>query len=252
MKKLFLIGLLLPSILILSSPVRSEAQIISVAQGGSSGGSVPANLTADSICFDITNHNACLKYGPGQLSGGGGGLANTLRLASGTTRQEFSIAGLEGATPDTSYYLQFIAPNDAGSYAGIIARRGDTLGIVNLQIGSDEGGLVILGNEDTGVVAISAQLEAWGSKGTNMRSDAQIGFSQTTLGVQSDVPSVGFQYESTGVVKVTNGTAGDAGYGIIDGKFSAEGTAGATHGACSITVTGITVKDGLITAITCT
>lgn len=50
---------------------------------------------------------------------------------------------------------------------------------------------------------------------------------------------------STGVTKIDNGNI------ITQGKFnSSDGTAGLTQ-TCSSTVTAVTVKDGLITAITC-
>lgn len=105
-------------------------------------------------------------------------------------------------------------------------------------------------NESGGVTSSSGfQVGTGGAYTVNASSQFMAGFTLLWSPTEFAPTDSGIARSGIGIIKITDGSSG---YGTVDAKFSAEGTSGATHSACSIAVTAITVKDGLVTAITCT
>lgn len=197
------------------------AQTQAKTGGSGGGGSVPADLVADSLCLNAANHDACFVYGPSFLTGGAGGSANTVRLENGSVPQELWISGVAGTAADSMFGLHLVSPTGAGGFGKVLARRGDILGNVNLQLGSDEGGVVVLGNEDTGVLVVSAQTDSGiVSKGTSIREDSCYGFAHSVLGAPNDPVSVCMAYALDGLIKIQHDSTGGADGSIRTALFS--------------------------------
>jgi hypothetical protein len=94
------------------------------------------------------------------------------------------------------------------------------------------------------------------SEHLNMKATGIFGFSSGN----ADVAAADSAFSRLGAasIAVGNGTAGDFTGTIKLGTLNAvtaiqaNGVAGATHAACSVSVTAITVTNGIITSITCT
>lgn len=165
---------------------------------GCGGGSLPTDPSFDSMCLDIANGNACLNYGPGNLSSARDA---TMRLVSGTDPQEFVVFGTDGGSSDTEEICS-IKPSTSASGTVedlIFCGRGDQLGNAYLRVESETAVTLTVSNADKLVV---------NGGGTNIRSDNQYGFSLTSSGPIIDSVVAGLQYLGTALVKVTDGSTG--------------------------------------------
>lgn len=233
MKKILSIGILSLSFLLI--PSLSKAQIVTTnASSSGGGGGVPADIAVDQICFDVTNHDTCFNYGPGDSSDGE---TNQIYLTAGTTATEFAVFGYDGGTPDTAE-MCVIRPTTGSPASGTVqdifeCNRGDHLGNNNLQIKAATGVLLNVGSDIFGAFGY----------GTNIRSDKQLGFSQTVSGISADAITAGFQWLGAALIKATDG---DTGYGTLDVLgLKASGAAGAS---CAVTVVAhLTVVNGVVT-----
>lgn len=172
-------------------------------------------------------------------------LASTVYLANGATAQEFDIYGADGGATSNSYLLSVVPAVGETGVTRITTKRGDALGVkISLGLQSQGDGGVLLGNTGAIGLAVFSTTTAIGSKGTNIRSDAKYGFSNTVSGPDVDTIVAGFTYGgSSALIKVTDGTSG---YGTLDALgLKASGTAGAS---CTLTVIAhLTVVNGIVT-----
>jgi hypothetical protein len=93
---------------------------------------------------------------------------------------------------------------------------------------------------------------------SSIQGPALATYSWSATANEQGTQDTGFSRISAGVVGVGNGSQGDFSGTIkvttINAvtAFQANGAAGATHAACTVAVTAITVTNGIITSITCT
>lgn len=192
--------------------------------------------------------------------------AKTFSAAGAASTPAVSITGaiFTGGSATTTKPLFLVEPSGAtstgwstsGTALGINCASGFSGKLLDLQYngvsalwvqGIDTMSNIKLSANGFGFFTISpANQEAasfWGAGGIVMRSDRSLIF---TDGNSDGNRDTGLTRISAGVLKATNGSSG---YGAIDASgYSASGTPGVTAGPFTV-ITSITVKNGLITAI---
>ena len=223
----------------LTIPATGTAALLGAAQTFSAANIFSVNGAASTPAVSITGS---------VFTGGSATTTKPLFLVepTGTTSTGWSTSGT------------LIGANAASGFTGDIAWFGVN-GVANIRIVNTQT-IGTLASTVLAVIDATATLSLAGSVISSSRSDGlyiqyagakAVWFCNATSKIGDKLlnfnEDVGIARASAGNMKITNGSSG---YGTIDASgYSASGTAGVTAGPFTV-ITGITVKNGLVTALT--
>lgn len=230
----------------------SDVQLKSTGQVTWSSGAY--NATADTFISRLAAGSIGMTHsGLAATPGNGLSLINATASTAGVPVQmppSFRWLGhvwntTAGGSDNTDEWFADVLPASAATPTSTFRLRWSQNGgaAVSPMTVTGDGNLVTLGNVS---VAAGTSFYTVGRTSTFAPSDGTYNIRNN-----SNSAGIGFDVTTDSTLKVR--TRAQTGYGTVDALgYSVSGTPGATHAACSVAITAITVTNGIITAITCT